>query len=92
MLALTLSNPPTILAFTAIFAGFGLRVGSGRQSAIGLVLGVMIGSALWWVLLVVVGSLVRERLTPTVTRGVGVISGLVLVVFGGFAAASALKP
>jgi threonine/homoserine/homoserine lactone efflux protein len=37
-LALTLSNPPTILSFTAIFAGFGLRVGRGWLPAVGLVL------------------------------------------------------
>ncbi len=91
-LALTLSNPPTILSFTAIFAGLGPRVGSGWQPAVGLVLGVMIGSALWWVLLAMVVSVVRERLTSTMMRGIAVTSGLVLVAFGGFAAASALKP
>ena len=89
-LALTLSNPPTILSFTAIFAGFGLRVGSGWQPAVGLVLGVMIGSALWWILLAVVVSMVRDRVTPRTIRGIGMISGLVLTAFGGFAAASAL--
>src|SRR5436309_1830795 len=37
MVALTLSNPPTILSFSAVFAGLGLRVGSGWQPAIALV-------------------------------------------------------
>ena len=92
MVALTLSNPPTILSFTAVFAGFGLRVGSGWQPGVGLVLGVMIGSTLWWVLVALVVSVVRERLTATMTRGIGVISGLVLVTFGAFAGASALMP
>jgi threonine/homoserine/homoserine lactone efflux protein len=66
MVALTLSNPPTILSFMAVVAGLGVHVGSGWQSAVGLVLGVMLGSLLWWVLLTVVVSVVRERLTPTV--------------------------
>jgi threonine/homoserine/homoserine lactone efflux protein len=88
-LALTLSNPPTILSFTAIFAGFGLRVGRGWLPAVGLVLGVTVGSAVWWGVLVAGVSVVRERLTPSIMRGIGVVSGLVLIAFGGFAAVSA---
>jgi threonine/homoserine/homoserine lactone efflux protein len=88
-LALTLSNPPTILSFTAIFAGFGLRAGRGWLPAVGLVLGVTIGSALWWASLVAAVSTLRERLTPKIMRGIGLISGLALIAFGGFAAVSA---
>ncbi len=60
----------------------GVHVGSGWQSAVGLVLGVILGSLLWWVLLTVVVSVVRERLTSTQTRGIGIASGLALVAFG----------
>jgi threonine/homoserine/homoserine lactone efflux protein len=81
-LALTLSNPPTILSFVAVFAGLGVRVGSGWQPALALVLGVMLGSVLWWVLLTTAVSLVRQRLTPRVTRGIGIASGVALVAFG----------
>jgi threonine/homoserine/homoserine lactone efflux protein len=82
MVALTLSNPPTILSFMAVFAGLGVRVGSGWQPALALVLGVMLGSVLWWVLLTTAVSLVRQRLTPRVTRGIGIASGVALVAFG----------
>jgi threonine/homoserine/homoserine lactone efflux protein len=81
-LALTLSNPPTILSFMAVFAGLGVRVGSGWQPALGLVLGVMLGSVLWWVLLTAAVSVVRERLTPKVTRRIGIASGIALAAFG----------
>jgi len=81
-LALTLSNPPTILAFVAVFAGLGLRVSSGWRPAIALVAGVMIGSAAWWMLLTGGVSILRQRLTPSVSRWVGLVSGLVLVTFG----------
>jgi len=81
MVALTLSNPATILSFTAVFAGLGVHVGSGWQP-FGLVAGVMLGSALWWVVLTIVVSLVRERLTAPATRAIGIASGLVLVGFG----------
>jgi threonine/homoserine/homoserine lactone efflux protein len=47
--ALTLTNPITILAFLAIFAGIGF---SGHEATLGraaiLVLGVWLGSLLWW--------------------------------------------
>ena len=48
--ALTITNPITILAFLAIFAGIGFTGARGddwRGAAI-LVLGVWLGSLLWW--------------------------------------------
>jgi putative LysE/RhtB family amino acid efflux pump len=91
MVALTLSNPPTILSFTAVFAGLGLRAGSGWGPAVGLALGVMLGSALWWVVLTAVVSVVRERLTPAITRGISIGSGVALIGFGVVAAVLALS-
>jgi threonine/homoserine/homoserine lactone efflux protein len=80
--ALTLSNPPTILSFAAVFAGLGLRVSSGLAPAVALVLGVTLGSALWWVVLTAVVAALRERLTPAVTRAIALISGVAVVAFG----------
>ncbi|MBS1966520.1 MAG: LysE family transporter, partial [Chloroflexi bacterium SZAS-1] len=49
---LTLTNPTTILSFLAVFAGLGLASAAGNYGAAALlVLGVFIGSALWWLLL-----------------------------------------
>jgi threonine/homoserine/homoserine lactone efflux protein len=90
MVALTLGNPATILSFIAVFAGFGLRVGAGWQPAVALVAGVMLGSALWWLGLTAVVSLVRRRLTPGITRGISIVAGLALIGFGTVAAASSL--
>ena len=91
MVALTLSNPATILSFIAVFAGFGLRVGAGWQPAVALVAGVMLGSALWWFGLTAVVSVVRQRLTPGMTRGIGIVAGLALIGFGIVAAALAVR-
>jgi threonine/homoserine/homoserine lactone efflux protein len=90
MMALTLSNPATILSFIAVFAGFGIRVGAGWQPAVALVAGVMLGSALWWIGLTAVVSLVRQRLTAGITRGIGIVAGLALIGFGTLAAFSSL--
>ncbi len=89
MLALTLSNPATILSFIAVFAGFG-RVGAGWPPAVALVVGVMLGSALWWLGLTAVLSIVRQRLTAGITRGIGMVAGVALIGFGTVAAASSL--
>jgi threonine/homoserine/homoserine lactone efflux protein len=90
--ALTLGNPATILSFIAVFAGFGLRVGAGWRPAVALVAGVMLGSALWWLGLTAAVSVIRQRLTPGITRGIGIVAGLALIGFGTVAAASSLAP
>jgi threonine/homoserine/homoserine lactone efflux protein len=58
--ALTITNPITILAFLAIFAGIGF---SGAQATLGraavLVLGVWLGSLLWWAALTFGAGAVR---------------------------------
>ncbi|HXN56994.1 MAG TPA: LysE family transporter [Candidatus Angelobacter sp.] len=82
ILALTLSNPSTILSFTAVFAGLGLHVAGGRGPAVALVVGVWLGSVVWWVLLTGAASRLRERLTPSIIRGFGLVSGIALVAFG----------
>lgn len=46
---LTLTNPMTILAFAAIFAGLGLvREGGNYGEALVTVLGFFLGSGSWW--------------------------------------------
>lgn len=81
-LALTLGNPPTILSFIAVFAGLGAHLASGWLPALGLVLGVLLGSALWWLILTGVVALLRARISPAVTRAIGILSGLALIAFG----------
>jgi threonine/homoserine/homoserine lactone efflux protein len=82
-LFLTLTNPLTILSFAAIFAGVGLG-GASRSylSAAILVLGVFLGSALWWFLLSGGVSLLRTKFNSRMLRGVNIVSGLIIVTFG----------
>ncbi|MEB3211502.1 MAG: LysE family transporter, partial [Leptolyngbyaceae bacterium] len=52
VLFLTLTNPLTIFSFLGIFSGLGLgQAEQNTQEAISLVLGVFLGSALWWLTL-----------------------------------------
>ena len=80
-LTLTLANPPTILAFTAMFAGLGLAAGANYQSAAVIVAGVFIGSAGWWLILVAGAAALRARVTPRVLRAINVVSGVTILGF-----------
>lgn len=81
---LTLTNPITILAFVAVFAGLGL-VEATTSLATGaiLVLGVFLGSAFWWLALSGLVGLLRGRVTPRILVWVNRISGAILTGFGG---------
>jgi threonine/homoserine/homoserine lactone efflux protein len=81
--ALTLTNPTTIISFAAIFAGLGLgrSVGSYRPASV-MVLGVFLGSALWWLILSVGVGLFRASLTPERLRWVNRGSGAIIAAFG----------
>jgi len=82
-LGLTLANPPTILAFAAIFAGLGLVSSADYGAAALIILGVFLGSAAWWVILATAASKLRGRLGPRIARAVNVVSGASIL---GFAA------
>ena len=78
---LTLSNPATILSFIAVF---GVMAGRAAVASPGVMIaGVLIGSALWWLLLSTVVGRLRERFDARWRRRVNVASALVLA---GFAA------
>jgi threonine/homoserine/homoserine lactone efflux protein len=83
-LALTLSNPMTILSFGAIFAGLGLGslAANSTAEALELVLGVFGGSAVWWLVLAGVVARLRSRVTPPRLRVVNLASGLLILAFG----------
>ena len=82
-LALTLTNPATILSFAVVFAGLGLATGGGDYlAAILLVFGVFVGSALWWLLLSGGVRFLRGRFSVRGMWWVNRISGILIVGFG----------
>jgi len=91
MVALTLSNPSTILSFAAVFAGLGIHVTGGWGPALALVLGVWLGSLTWWLVLTGVASRLRERLTLPTIRCIGTASGIALIGFGVVTIGAALR-
>lgn len=89
-LGLTLANPPTILAFVAIFAGLGL-VASDFGSAALVVLGVFLGSASWWIVLAAGANSLRNRAGPKLLRAINVASGLSILGFAFWQLAQVLR-
>jgi threonine/homoserine/homoserine lactone efflux protein len=80
---LTLTNPMTIFSFAAVFAGFGLAGVKGSVFSSGaLILGVFLGSALWWVFLVGIFSIFRRRFHSDQLRWVNFVSGGIIVASG----------
>ena len=63
MVALTLTNPATILSFAALFASIGAGTG-GAGGATAVVAGVFLGSVAWWAILTGVVARLRARMTP----------------------------
>ena len=90
--ALTLTNPLTILAFTAIFAAIGLNVGvKSHIHALVLIMGVFSGSLLWWIMVTIGSGMVRVKLTEDKLKWINRVAGIIIFVFGILAFLSLLQ-
>ncbi len=81
---LTITNPATLLGFTAMFTGLGGLAGDDPSyfSAAFVVGGVMLGSALWWLMLTLGVGLLHARIDDRVMRIINHGSGLMVAGFG----------
>ncbi len=80
---LTLTNPMTIFACMAIFAGLGIADTTRSYSAASVVvLGVFSGSALWWLLLSSAVDFFRSWINLRHMVWINTISGAIIVGFG----------
>jgi threonine/homoserine/homoserine lactone efflux protein len=89
ILGLTMANPMTILSFGALFAGLGVTSGVTTGAAV-VVVGVLLGSATWWVVLTTVVGTMRTRITPTWIHRINLVSGTIVGAFALVAIASAV--
>lgn len=84
-LFLTLTNPLTILSFGALYAGAGLAETPGNyRAAAQLVLGVFLGSALWWLVLSLAVARFQNSIGLQAMRWINRGSGALLAGFGLF--------
>jgi len=83
---LTLTNPMTLFAFAAVFAGIGLdKIIGDNWSGTFLVSGVFLGSVSWFALLTALVHFFREKITANGLALVNKIAGTLLILFGAFA-------
>src|SRR5204863_8915818 len=74
ILGLTMANPMTILSFGALFAGLGVTSGATGDATL-VVLGVLLGSTTWWLVLTTVIGALRTRVTPAWIHRINLVSG-----------------
>ena len=92
-LVVTGTNPITIIAFGVVFTTIGVvAAGEEYEWAEALIVGVFIGSALWWATLTGIASLFRSTLSHSGLRWINRISGAVIMVSGILVLVSALAP
>jgi threonine/homoserine/homoserine lactone efflux protein len=77
---LTLTNPMTILSFIVIFAGFGITHENTPQGIL-FILGVFIGSTVWWIILSEGVTFFRKKISPRTVLWINRIAGLLLLSF-----------
>jgi threonine/homoserine/homoserine lactone efflux protein len=80
---LTMTNPLTIMSFAAVFAGLGIGETAGNYNTAGiLVLGVFIGSMLWWVTLSGMVVMLRASFDQRRLTWINQLSGIIIAGFG----------
>lgn len=77
---LTLTNPVTMLSFLGIMSALEVEATNKKEVA-ALIMGVLIGSALWWVVLVGAVSFTAKRLNENILNYINRISGVILIAF-----------
>jgi threonine/homoserine/homoserine lactone efflux protein len=82
-LALTITNPVTILFFIAVFAGLGLaNTITGIQAVLQLILGVFTGSCIWWLFLSGLTMKLKTRINKSLLKWIDSVSGVLILFFG----------
>lgn len=79
---LTLTNPPTILTFAAIFTALVPADGAGVGAALATMAGVFTGSLLWWGIIIALVGLLHHALGLGARRWLDIVSGLALAGLG----------
>jgi threonine/homoserine/homoserine lactone efflux protein len=81
-LLLCLTNPTVILSFMAVLAGLGMGGLKQRSLTLIVVLGIFLGSMLWWSFLALVAGHFRHRITDAAMGWMNRIAGIAIGAFG----------
>lgn len=79
---IAISNPATIITFILAFSIFHIGDITSSVEGIGLVLGIFIGTCIWWGVITTMIRLFRNRITDNVFRKLNYIMGGLIIMFG----------
>ncbi len=79
---IALLNPATLLSFFIAFAAFGITGHLSPGEGFKLILGILLGTCFWWIILSGSVSLFRKRITPLLYGILHPILGTLLIVLG----------
>lgn len=80
---LTITNPMTIISYLAVFAGLGISNSTSTAiDATWLVVGVFLGSSLWWLILSEGVTLFRKKVSEQVMTWINRLAGCIIAGFG----------
>lgn len=77
-----LVNPVTVFSFMAAFAAFGIHGGLSVKQGADLIIGILIGTLCWWLILSGIAAYFRDRITGKIYRWLNCILGCLMTGFG----------
>lgn len=81
----TITNPMTIVTFTLILAALGIGFkNSVATYPVFIVVGVFLGSMLWWFILLKISKLIERKLNEGFMDDLARILGVFILIFGGY--------
>lgn len=83
-----ITNPATILSFIYAFTFMGIEDIKGIFEGLSLVIGVLIGTLIWWSILVFIGNLLKKKMNVNKITLVNKLFGCILI---GFSIAIVIK-
>ena len=79
---IAISNPATIASFFVAFSTFGIMGPYDLNEGMVLVLGVLIGTTIWWVLLCGIVSIFKKHISDRIYGKMNHILGVLMILFG----------
>lgn len=76
-----ITNPATILSFIFAFSYFNIMENIKLLNGILLLLGVLIGTLIWWTILVFIGNKLKKNINENRLKIINIVFGVLLIVF-----------
>lgn len=80
--AIAIANPATVLSFLVVFASFGIGAISTSVQGAALVMGILLGTGFWWVMLAGMSAKFRNRVAGRTYQILNRLLGGLMMLFG----------